>query len=89
MTSYLIRRFLIGLLTLLLITFVIYGLIRSMPGSPLDTEPAMLDPSKMPREEDLERLKKVYGLDKPWHTAYWVWINIVWKGDLGHKQKRQ
>lgn len=84
MTSYLIRRFLIGLLTLLLITFVIYGLIRSMPGSPLDTDPAMLDPSKMPREEDLERLKKVYGLDKPWHTAYWVWINNVWKGDLGH-----
>ena len=84
MTSYLIRRVGIGLLTLLLITFVVYWLIRQMPGSPLDTDPAMLDPSKMPREEDVERLKKVYGLDKPWYTAYWVWIGNVVEGDLGH-----
>ncbi len=49
MTSYLIRRFFIGLLILLLITFVIYGLIRNMPGSPLDTDSAMLDTCTMQR----------------------------------------
>ena len=31
MAAYLSRRILIGLLTLLLITFCVYGLIRSMP----------------------------------------------------------
>ena len=89
MTSYLIRRVLLGLLTLLLITFVIYGLIRSMPGSPLDTDPAMLDPSKMPREEDLERMRKVYGLDKPWHTAYLHWLGNLTRGDLGHSYSQR
>ena len=89
MTSYLIRRFFIGLLTLLLITFVIYGLIRTMPGSPLDTDPAMLDPSKMPREEDLERMRKVYGLDKPWPIAYIQWLGNVRDGNLGHSYSQR
>ena len=32
MFTYLLRRALIGVITLLMITFVIYGLIRAMPG---------------------------------------------------------
>ena len=56
MINYLVRRICIGLITLMLITFLIYGLIRAMPGSPLDTDPMMMDPSKQPSEEDVERL---------------------------------
>ena len=48
MLSYLIRRVLIGGVTLLLITLVIYTLIRHMPGSPLDTDPAMMNPDNLP-----------------------------------------
>ena len=89
MTSYLLRRVFAGSLTLLLITFVIYGLIRSMPGSPLDADPAMLDPSKMPRAEDLERMRKVYGLDQPWYIAYVHWVDSLRKGDLGHSYSQK
>ena len=54
MLSYLIRRVLIGGITLLLITLVIYTLIRHMPGSPLDTDPAMMNPDNMPSVEEQE-----------------------------------
>jgi len=45
MISYLIRRLALASLTLLLITFVVYALIRHMPGTPLTADPAMMDPA--------------------------------------------
>ncbi|QDT01377.1 ABC transporter permease [Adhaeretor mobilis] len=83
MTSYLLRRTAIGLLTLLLITFLIYGLIRAMPGTPLTGDMANLDPSKQLSEEALERRRVQYGLDKPWYQAYFVWLGNTLSGDLG------
>ncbi len=83
MLSYLTRRLAIGLLTLLLITCLIYGLIRAMPGSPLTADLAMLDPSRVMSLEDQQRLEKLYGLDKPWYLAYATWLKNLLKFDLG------
>ena len=83
MISYLIRRLALALLTLLLITFVVYALIRHMPGTPLTTDPSMMDPSKMIGNEEIERLNRLYGLDKPWYLAYFTWLNNVLHFDLG------
>ena len=58
MTGFLIRRLAQGLLTLILITFLIYGLIRNMPGSPLSQELAALDPGKVMSEADYQRILK-------------------------------
>jgi peptide/nickel transport system permease protein len=83
MLAFLVRRMLIGAVTLLLITFIVYGLIRKMPGTPLTVNLAELDPSKRMSPEDLDRLNKVYGLDKPWMTAYAYWLGNVFRLDLG------
>lgn len=83
MLSYLMRRIGIGVITLLLITFVIYGLIRNIPGTPLTVNTMELDPSKQMSEERIEQLKAVYGLDKPWYVAYRLWLGNVLRGDLG------
>ena len=83
MTRYLIRRCGIGLFTLLLITFLVYGLIRAMPGTPLAADPAMLDPSKQLSAEAQQRLERLYGLDKPWYQAYFVWLGNVLQLDFG------
>ena len=83
MLAYLIRRFAIGLLTLLLITLVIYALIRHMPGTPLTADPAMMDPSKQLTPAEIARLNRLYGLDKPWYEAYFVWLSNVVRLDLG------
>ena len=84
MIHYVIRRVFIGLFTLVLITFVIYGLIRHMPGSPLDADPAMMDPSKMPSKADIDHMLSVYGLDKPWHEAYVHWLKNTVQLDFGN-----
>ena len=83
MLHYLIRRTGIGLLTLLLITFVVYGLIRNMPGTPLTTDPAMMDPSKQIGAEEIARLERLYGFDKPWYQAYGIWLGNIVRLDFG------
>ena len=64
MVNYLIRRLLIGFVTLAMITFVIFGLIRNMPGTPLTMDLAETDPSRQISPDELERLEKIYGRDK-------------------------
>jgi peptide/nickel transport system permease protein len=83
MLNYLVRRIALGLVTLLLITFVVYALIRHIPGTPLTADPAMMNPGKMPSEADIKRWERLYGLDKPWYQAYFVWLGNVVRGDLG------
>jgi peptide/nickel transport system permease protein len=83
MTSYLIRRLGIAAVTLLLITFLVYGLIRAMPGTPVTGDMAQMDPSKQLSPEAIERLNRLYGLDKPWYTAYFVWARNLLRFDLG------
>ncbi|MEN1679535.1 MAG: ABC transporter permease [Planctomycetota bacterium] len=89
MTSYLIRRLLLATLTLLLITFVIYGLIRNMPGNALDAMMAGADPSNEIDPRDYERMAAVYGLDKPWYEAYAHWLGNVLQGDFGQSFKHR
>ena len=44
MASYLLRRGLLGLITLVVITLMVYGLARSMPGNPLTVQLGESDP---------------------------------------------
>ena len=84
MLAFLIRRLGVGALTLLLITFVVYGLIRAMPGSPITQDEARMDPRNRISPEDYQRMLKQYGLDKPWYQAYWSWMGKLAVGDMGH-----
>jgi peptide/nickel transport system permease protein len=83
MLQYVIRRILIGVLTLALVTFVIYALIRKMPGTPLTMDPAMMNPNFMPSPEEIARLNRQYGLDKPWYIAYFIWLDNLIHLDMG------
>lgn len=80
MAYYLLRRVLIGLFTLLLITFVVYGLIRSMPGTPITV--AMEGAPQRQSREEIARREKYFGLDKPWYVAYFDWLGRVARGNL-------
>lgn len=90
MLSYLVRRLCIGAITLLLITFMIYGLIRNMPGTPLTMDLAETDPSRQISDEDLQRLERIYGLDRHWSVAYFQWLGNLARLDMGRsfREKR-
>lgn len=84
MVHYLIRRLLLAAVTLLLVTFVVYGLIRNIPGTATDILVANADPSLKIDPADIERMEKIYGLDKPWYQAYFLWLGNLVQGDLGN-----
>jgi peptide/nickel transport system permease protein len=73
---------LLGVLTLVVVSFIVYALIRNMPGTPL-TMTENMDPSRVLSKENLELARKAYGLDKPWYIAYFHWLGNVFRGDLG------
>jgi peptide/nickel transport system permease protein len=89
MATYLLRRLLLGLLTLVAITFIVYGLARNMPGTPLTVQLGESDPSRKLNPEDQERMKRIYGLDRPWHEGYLRWLGNVARGDLGRSFSRK
>ena len=88
MATYLLRRLLLAVLTLAVITCVVYGLARNMPGTPLTAQMGE-DPSRKINAEDLRRLERIYGLDKPWYRGYAQWIGNVVRGDLGRSITRK
>lgn len=83
MLTYLVRRLMLAVLTLLFVTFLIYALIRHIPGTPLTTDPALSDPSIQVSERNQELLRKAYGLDKHWLIGYGEWVWNLFHGDLG------
>ena len=89
MYHYVARRLMIAALTLLLITFLIFALIRNMPGTPLTIAMSEVPPDRKLNPADLERISKTYGLDKPWAEAYAIWLGNMLRGDLGQSFSRK
>lgn len=64
-----------SLFTLLIITIVLFGLLRLMPGSPFNDEKL--------KPEQRAALNAKYGLDKPLYVQYGRYILNLVKGDFG------
>jgi len=89
MATYLLRRLLLGGVTLVVITLIVYGLARNMPGNPLTVQLGESDPSRKLNPEDQRRMLEIYGLDKPWPIGYLQWVSKVVRGDLGRSITRK
>jgi len=83
MTGYIARRVAETALLLLLMSFLIYGLIGLMPGDPIDL---MLSADPDLTAEDAERLKRLYGLDRPLIERYLHWLQAALQGDFGYSR---
>lgn len=82
MRTYLIRRILLIIPTLLIATALVFGLTRTIPGSVIDQ---MLAEHVSVTERDIESLRKDLGLDVQIHIQYVRWLgDIVTRGDLGN-----
>jgi peptide/nickel transport system permease protein len=80
MISYLVKRLLEMIPTLLGITILSFLIIHLAPGKPTDVLTEM-NPKITP--EARERLEKYYGLDKPVYTQYGLWLKRIVKFDFG------
>jgi peptide/nickel transport system permease protein len=84
--AYLLRRFLLMLLTLFGISVIIFGLLRLTPGNIADilfNAGGFVDPA------DKARIEAELGLDKPVYVQYADWIGGLLKGDLGYSYQTE
>src|SRR5215471_16020508 len=73
------RRALQALPLLLLISLLVFVLIHAAPGGPL----AVYLSNPNVRPEDIERLRRALGLDRPLSLQYWSWLAAFVRGDWG------
>lgn len=82
MFEYIARRILLLILTLIGISIFVFLLIRIIPGDAIDvklgTEVSALT------ESQKSELQAYFGLDKPLHVQYWIWLNSTLHGNLGY-----
>lgn len=84
MWIYIVRRILIMIPTLLLISILSFVLIQLPPGDYLSTWVAQMEETgEQVDEAQIASLRKRYGLDQPFIVQYWKWISGVMRGDFG------
>lgn len=98
MFTYILKRLLIMIPTLLGVTIVTFIIINLAPGSPIEQRIQQMkfggmghegggghgsDKSSGVSEEVIEALKKQYGFDKPVHVRYWIWLKNIAHLDFG------
>lgn len=81
MWTYIVRRVLHGIFVLFLVSFVVFSLVRLLPG---DAILMQLDQAAAPTPENLQKARQELGLDRPFLEQYRVWISGVLRGDLGN-----
>jgi len=78
MAAFIMRRALLSVIVLLLITILAFSLIHIMPGDPAVSALGM-DASP----EQIAKLRKELWLDRPLLIQYWHWLSNAITGDLG------
>ena len=78
MFAFVVRRVLVLIPTLFVITVIVFLLIHAAPGDPMDI---FLDPTIKP--EDMARERARLGLDQPIHQQYVTWLTHFFRGDMG------
>ena len=85
MGPYLIQRLALLVPTLLLVTLIVFVVMRIMPG-----DPALLillgEGEGTYTQEELDNLRRTLGTDRPMLEQYGTWVWGVLHGDLGRSR---
>src|SRR5436309_2498340 len=84
MFKYIIHRMVQMVPLLILVSVLVFSLLSSMPGDPLDQ---MLENNPDFTYEDYMRLRALYGLDDPIYIRYFKWASQVAQGQLGYSRQ--
>lgn len=93
MTEYVIKRVLLFIPTLIIITMITFLICRLAPGDPTEMkigsnqETQKTDAKNLMTAQAKEFYKKKFGLDKPLYMQYLIWIGNMLKGDFGDSFK--
>ncbi|MBL8006774.1 MAG: ABC transporter permease [Ignavibacteria bacterium] len=93
MTDYVIKRVLLFIPTLIIITMITFLVCRLAPGDPTEmkigqtSEAQKSDAKNLMTQQAKEFYKKKFGLDKPLPTQYVIWMANMLQGDFGNSFK--
>jgi peptide/nickel transport system permease protein len=82
--GFVVRRLLLGLLVLAMVSVVVFAATQALPGDPAR---AILGRSATP--QSLAALRKQLHLDRPVLDQYWTWLTGLLHGDLGRSLAAQ
>lgn len=83
MTTYIIRRLIQAFFVMILATIIIFCVMRLLPGDPILLFVSQDEYTRTTSQEDIDALRKKFGLDKSLPMQYFDWIGGVLKGDFG------
>jgi peptide/nickel transport system permease protein len=82
MTTFIVRRIILALFVLVVVTLIVFMTMRILPGDPIYMIMTTVDTSKATMEE-IELVRHEFGLDRPLIVQYALWFSGVLRGDLG------
>ena len=91
MARFILKRFLIMLAMLAVLSFVVFVIIELPPGDYADRAVYRLKASGViVTEQEIVTIRHQLGLDRPFFERYWIWIsNIVLHGNWGISMLRR
>jgi len=78
--TYFLRRLLLSIPTIFIVTLIVFILVRLVPGDVVDI---IIGTQNYLSQEQIQKMYEDFGLDKPLFTQYFVWIRSVLSGNLG------
>ncbi|NLK74017.1 MAG: ABC transporter permease [Clostridiales bacterium] len=86
MKSFVLKRLLMFIPTVLLLSMAVFFVIQLPPGDYVTSYVSRMSAEgEVFTKEDIARLREQYGLDKPWYGQYINWMKgIITKGDFGY-----
>jgi peptide/nickel transport system permease protein len=83
LTTYIIRRVLTALLVLIVVTLMVFFVMRLLPGDPLIIYMGQAAQLQAMPEQQIEELRHQFGLDQSLVVQYINWIGGIFHGDFG------
>ena len=88
MVSFIVRRLLLGIFTIFLLSVLAFAIIQLPPGDFVDAYIAQLASSgSSVSAEEAANLRQLYGLGQPFHIQYGKWLARIVTGDFGESME--
>lgn len=82
MGTYIVRRLILGFIVLIIVSVIVFSLMRLLPGDSIQLYIARNQITQISQEQ-LDVLRAKYGLDKSYPEQYFHWISDLVRGDFG------
>ena len=83
MFAYIVRRVILALIVIIMVTLIVFFVMRMLPGDPVMLYLSSSQNLDTMTPEQIQKVRQQYGLDNPLMVQYGSWLGGVLRGDLG------